>query len=102
LAGAALPLASRAESETEVDLALVLAVDVSRSMDEDEQRLQRDGYVEGFRSPIVHEAIRKGVLGRVAVVYMKWSGSDALRLALIGHRPLKRTMGRRGRPHAVS
>jgi Protein of unknown function (DUF1194) len=63
-----------AQSETEVDLALVLAVDVSRSMDDDEQRLQRDGFVEAFRSPIVHDAIRKGVLGRIAVVYMEWSG----------------------------
>jgi hypothetical protein len=70
--GVAGPVA--AQSETEVDLALVLAVDVSRSMDDDEQRLQRDGFVEAFRSPIVHDAIRKGVLGRIAVVYMEWSG----------------------------
>ena len=40
---------SQAQNETEVDLALVLAVDVSRSMDDDEQRLQRDGFVEAFR-----------------------------------------------------
>jgi hypothetical protein len=64
----------KASAETEVDLALVLAVDVSRSMDDDEQRLQRDGFVEAFRSKVVHEAIAKGVLGRVAVVYMEWSG----------------------------
>ena len=35
----------------DVDLALVLAVDVSRSMDYDEQQLQRDGYVAAFRHP---------------------------------------------------
>ncbi len=70
---AAAPL--RAEGETEVDLALVLAVDVSRSMDSDEQRLQRDGFVEAFRSRPVHEAIRKGSLGRIAVAYVEWSGS---------------------------
>lgn len=57
-----------ARAELEVDLALVLAVDVSRSMDVDEQRLQRDGFVEAFRSEAVHEAVRKGVLGRVTVV----------------------------------
>jgi hypothetical protein len=68
------PLPSRAQAETEVDLALVLAVDVSRSMDDDEQRLQRDGFVEAFRSTVVHDAIRKGMLGRIAVVYMEWSG----------------------------
>ena len=44
----------RAQGETEVDLALVLAVDVSRSMDVDEQRLQRDGFVEAFQSQAVH------------------------------------------------
>ena len=43
-------LTSAARAETEVDLALVLAVDVSRSMDTDEQRLQRDGFVDAFRS----------------------------------------------------
>jgi hypothetical protein len=63
-----------ARAELEADLALVLAVDVSRSMDSDEQQLQRDGFVEAFRSQAVHEAVRKGVLGRVAVTYIEWSG----------------------------
>src|SRR5918994_5664373 len=67
-------LPAPARAELEVDLALVLAVDVSRSMDVDEQRLQRDGFVEAFRSPAVHEAVRKGVLGRIAVAYVEWSG----------------------------
>jgi hypothetical protein len=73
---AALPVAGKAASETEVDLALVLAVDVSRSMDDDEQKLQRDGFVEAFRARAVHDAIRKGTIGRIAVVYMEWSGPD--------------------------
>jgi hypothetical protein len=59
----------------EVDLALVLAVDISNSMDPDEQELQRLGFVEAFRSPLVHDAIRKGMLGRVAVTYMEWAGA---------------------------
>ncbi len=67
-------LTSAARADTEVDLALVLAVDVSRSMDTDEQRLQRDGFVEAFRSQVVHDAIRKGVIGRIAVTYVEWSG----------------------------
>jgi hypothetical protein len=74
LAGALLTSPGRAQSELEVDLALVLAVDVSRSMDDDEQKLQREGFVEAFRSVAVHEGIRKGALGRIAVVYMEWSG----------------------------
>jgi hypothetical protein len=65
---------ARAGAETEVDLALVLAVDVSRSMDTDEQDLQRDGFVRAFRAAAVHEAIRQGMLGRIAVTYMEWSG----------------------------
>ena len=59
----------------EVDLALVLAVDISNSMDPEEQELQRQGFVEAFRSPLVHDAIRNGMLGRVAVTYMEWAGS---------------------------
>jgi hypothetical protein len=60
---------------TRVDLALVLAVDVSFSMEPDEQDLQRAGFVEAFQSPEVHQAIRQGVLGRIAVVYVEWSGA---------------------------
>jgi Protein of unknown function (DUF1194) len=60
---------------TEVDLALVLAVDVSTSMDPDEQDLQRQGYVEAFRSVSVHQAIHGGTLGRIAVTYVEWAGA---------------------------
>ena len=56
---------------TDVDVALVLAVDVSTSMDPDEQDLQRQGYVEAFRSHLVHQAIRTGMLGRIAVTYVE-------------------------------
>jgi hypothetical protein len=63
-----------ARAETEADLALVLAVDVSRSMDADEQRLQRDGFAEAFRSQAIHDAIEKGVIGRITVAYIEWSG----------------------------
>jgi hypothetical protein len=65
--------AARAQA---VDLALVLAVDVSQSMDPDEQRLQRDGYVEAFQSEIVSDAISRGALGRIAVVYFEWSAAN--------------------------
>lgn len=61
--------------KTEVDLSLVLAVDISNSMDAEEQQLQREGFVAAFRSPEVHDAIRKGALGRIAVTYMEWAGS---------------------------
>jgi hypothetical protein len=38
------------QAETEVDLALVLAVDVTLSMEAGEQELQRQGFIEAFRT----------------------------------------------------
>jgi hypothetical protein len=49
------PVAQPSAEEIKVDLALVLGVDVSRSMDIDEQELQRQGFVEAFRAQAVHE-----------------------------------------------
>ena len=57
-----------------VDLELVLAVDVSRSMDYEEQIIQRNGYVAAFRSDEVIQAILEGGLGRISVTYMEWAG----------------------------
>jgi hypothetical protein len=56
------------------DLELIIAVDVSLSMDLDEQRLQRDGYVAAFRDPEVHKAISSGPQGRIVVTYLEWAG----------------------------
>jgi hypothetical protein len=61
-------------ADSTVDLELVLAVDVSLSMDIDEQRLQRDGYVEAFRDPDVQRAILSGLHKRIAVTYFEWAG----------------------------
>lgn len=57
-----------------VDLELILAVDVSRSMDMDEQALQRNGYVAAFRHKDVIDAIASGPNGRIAVSYVEWAG----------------------------
>lgn len=67
-------LAWAAVAQTPVDLELVIAVDVSLSMDLDEQRLQRDGYVEAFRDPEIHKALASGPHGRIAATYMEWAG----------------------------
>ncbi|MFL5186470.1 MAG: DUF1194 domain-containing protein [Microvirga sp.] len=61
---------------TGVDLALVLAVDVSPSMDIEELTLQRQGFIEAFRSSEVHEAVRKGSAGRIVVMYVEWADSS--------------------------
>jgi hypothetical protein len=58
-----------------VDLELVLAVDVSASMDFDELKLQRQGYVAAFRSPELINQIKSMPLG-IAVAYVEWGDQD--------------------------
>ncbi len=72
----ALAGAARAEGgATQVDVELVLAVDISYSMDEEEQRLQRLGYIEALRSQPFLDALKSGAHGRIAVAYMEWAGA---------------------------
>ena len=70
---AAWPVPAGAE-EVAVDLELVLAVDVSGSIDREEARLQRDGYLAALVDPKVIQAIRSGPLGRIAIAYVEWAG----------------------------
>ena len=71
----------QAEGE-EVDVALVLAVDISYSMDLEEQKLQREGYIEALNSPEVQRAIRMGMVGRIAVTYFEWANALDQRIVL--------------------
>jgi hypothetical protein len=59
----------------DADLELILAVDVSYSMEIDEQRIQRQGYVDAFLQPALVNAIQSGPAGRIAVTYVEWGGS---------------------------
>lgn len=61
---------------SDVDVALVLAVDISYSMDHEEQALQRDGYIAALGSPEVIDAIRNGMVGKIAVTYIEWAGTQ--------------------------
>ena len=61
--GAVLAASGRARAQEPVDVALVLAVDVSRSIDEDEAKLQREGYRDAVTDPAVIAAIRGGMIG---------------------------------------
>jgi hypothetical protein len=56
-----------------VDLELILAVDVSRSMDDEEFRVQRSGYIDAIRHPEFIRAITSGGTGRIALTYIEWS-----------------------------
>lgn len=69
----------------EVDLLLVLAVDISYSMDDDEQRLQRRGYIEAITSDPVINAIRNGLIGKIAVAYTEWAGSISQHILVDWH-----------------
>jgi hypothetical protein len=60
-----------------VDLQLILAADVSISVDNDEFRLQRDGYAAAITDPAVLEAIRRGPNHAIAVTFIEWSGAAA-------------------------
>ena len=75
------PRGARAEGEP-VDVLLVLAVDVSRSVDEDEARLQREGYRAAVSDPAVVEAIRGGMIGAVGLAYVEWAGAEYQRQVL--------------------
>src|SRR6478736_1124394 len=70
-----LALPSAAQDKKDVDLALALGIDISGSIDPDEARLQREGYVLAFRDPIIVKAILGGPNGRIAVAYYEWSDS---------------------------
>jgi hypothetical protein len=77
-----LPCLPATAEDLPVDLELVLAVDVSGSVDEVEARLQREGYIAALRHPRVIEAIRGGILGRIAVTYVEWAGVEFQRTLL--------------------
>ena len=68
-------LPAQAQDRKEVDLALALAIDISGSIDPEEAQLQRRGYVEAFRDPVIVRAILAGPNGRIAVAYYEWSNS---------------------------
>lgn len=58
----------------EVDVKLVLAVDTSRSMDQEEVRIQREGYVEALKHKEFIDAVTGGLTGRIAISYFEWAG----------------------------
>lgn len=73
VAGAATP-ALAAEA---VDLELVLAADGSGSIDDDELRLQRQGYAAAITDQNVLSAIQSGPVGAIALAYIEWGGPDS-------------------------
>ena len=75
-AAVALAAPMLASAETPVDLELALGVDVSGSVDFEEARLQRGGYIKALTDPQVMAAIRSGFLGRIAALYFEWADEE--------------------------
>ena len=70
-------MSSYASAAQEVDLELVLLADASLSIDDAEIRFQREGYASAITHAQVLGAIRKGLLGRIAVTFVEWGDEDS-------------------------
>jgi hypothetical protein len=58
-----------------VDVEIVFLADSSGSIDDGESAFQRGGHAAALAHPEVIGAIRKGILGRVAVAYVEWGNA---------------------------
>ena len=65
-----------------VDLELAFVVDASGSIDEDETRLQRQGYADALVNPRVLDAIGGGFLRAIAVAYIEFAGPTCERVSV--------------------
>ena len=63
------------DAQQDVDVALAMGVDISYSMDDDEQRLQREGYIQTLGSRQLLDGVAGGLNGRIAVAYFEWAGN---------------------------
>jgi Protein of unknown function (DUF1194) len=80
--GFILAAAAPAHAQKRVDLELVIAVDISWSMDPDEQRLQRNGYVAALRDLEFQRIATGGPAGSIAITYFEWAGPASQRVVL--------------------
>lgn len=69
-------------ANNQVDVELILAVDVSGSMSPTELRIQRRGYVEALKSDEVWNAIDRGLIGSIAVMYVEWARYDLQKIVV--------------------
>ncbi len=72
--GLAAPSLALAQRREPVDVMLALAADGSGSIDDDELKLQREGYAAALAAPEVLSVIRNGTHGALAVIYTEWGG----------------------------
>ena len=75
-------LVAHAEQRAPVDLELAFVVDASGSIDDEETRLQRQGYAEGLANARVLNAITGGFLRAIAVAYIEFAADGCERLSV--------------------
>ena len=68
-----------AAAAEQVDVALVLVGDVSRSINDDEYKLEKQGYSAALTSQQVLAAITGGQHGAIAVAYVEFAGATEVR-----------------------
>ncbi len=71
-----------AQKKTGVDLELAFVVDASGSIDDEETRLQRQGYADALVHPRVLGAISSGFLRSIAVSYIEFAGPGCTRISV--------------------
>lgn len=81
----ALGLMTAAARAEPVDLELVFAADGSGSIDDEELRLQRQGWADALTSKDVLDGIKEGPLGAIAVAFMEWGGPSSQVLIVDWH-----------------
>ena len=73
---------AHAQKKTGVDLELAFVVDASGSIDDEETRLQRQGYADALVHPRVLGAISGGFLRSIAVSYIEFAGPGCTRISV--------------------
>lgn len=71
-----------AADPTPVDLELAFVVDASGSIDEDETKLQRQGYLDALRNSRVLDAVTGGLHNAIAVAYIEFAADGCERLSV--------------------
>lgn len=85
LMGGSVAFAETKAGGTPVDVELVLAADGSGSIDDNELRLQRQGYAKAITHPLVLNAIRGGRHQRIAVLFIEWGAPSSVEIIVGWH-----------------
>jgi len=76
LTATATQTAASAVTPNYVDVLLVLAMDASGSLSDERLTMQREGHARAIEGAEFVEAVRNGLVGRVALAAVEWSSQD--------------------------